>query len=92
MSYTPAIDVWAVGCVFGHLLTGTYLFTGNSANAIIESIFRILGLPSESMWPGVSELPLMENWIPIMRLEECTEGRRYIKRLPSTRDYKFLEK
>lgn len=28
--YTPAVDEWSIGCIFGELLIGSYLFEGRN--------------------------------------------------------------
>lgn len=29
-TYTPAIDIWSLGCIFAEMLTGRILFMGNT--------------------------------------------------------------
>jgi len=64
--YTPAIDMWAVGCIFSELVTSKPLFEGKEAKAEpnsipfqqnqLETIFKILGTPNLDQWTKV--LPL----------------------------------
>ena len=45
-SYTPAIDVWAAGCVLAEmLLQGKALFTGCNNSEMLSSITKIIGTP-----------------------------------------------
>jgi serine/threonine protein kinase len=45
--YTPAVDIWAAGCVVGEVLTGGMpLFPGNAKGAQIEEISKVLGPPT----------------------------------------------
>ncbi|CAL0328711.1 unnamed protein product [Lupinus luteus] len=57
--YSMAVDVWSVGCIFAELITKTALFPGDSELQQLLHIFRLLGTPNETMWPGVSKLM---NW------------------------------
>ncbi|XP_046648280.1 cyclin-dependent kinase 14-like [Daphnia pulicaria] len=57
--YSSPLDLWGVGCIFVELLTGSPAFPGvKDAADQLERIFKILGTPTESTWPGVSRLPL----------------------------------
>jgi cell division cycle 2-like protein len=60
--YTPAIDMWSVGCIFAELLTQTPLFDGKGEIEQITKIFTTLGTPTEEIWPGVSDLPIMKQF------------------------------
>lgn len=66
--YTPAIDMWAVGCIFAELLSLRPIFKGeetkmdskktvpfqrNQMNKIVE----ILGMPRRENWKGLSDMP-----------------------------------
>ncbi|OIW07942.1 hypothetical protein TanjilG_20043 [Lupinus angustifolius] len=57
--YSMAVDIWSVGCIFAELVTKTALFPGDSELQQLLNIFRLLGTPNETMWPGVSKLM---NW------------------------------
>ena len=50
--YTPAIDIWSLGCIFAELLLREPLLTGINELDQLDKIFRLLGMPSESSWPG----------------------------------------
>jgi cell division cycle 2-like len=60
--YTPAIDMWSVGCIFAELLTQTPLFDGKGELEQITKIFTTLGTPTEETWPGVSQLNAMKQF------------------------------
>jgi len=71
--YGPALDVWAVGCIFAEVLlcrTGRRqpFFGGDPDNpnktpeAYVEEIFTILGKPTDDTWPCVHKLPLYRNF------------------------------
>lgn len=47
-TYTPAIDIWAAGCIIAETVrSGSPIFTGVSNAALLQSIVRIMGLPSD---------------------------------------------
>ncbi|KAI9308810.1 kinase-like domain-containing protein [Cunninghamella echinulata] len=66
--YTKAIDMWAVGCIFGELLALKPIFKGEEAKmdnkknvpfqrSQLTKIFEILGSPSKDRWPTMDQLP-----------------------------------
>ncbi|KAJ3042780.1 Cyclin-dependent kinase 3 [Rhizophlyctis rosea] len=66
--YSTAVDMWSVGCIFAELCSGRPFFPGDSEIDEIFRIFRILGTPSEDMWPNIQQLPdwkqSFPNWAP----------------------------
>eukprot|EP00598_Pedospumella_elongata_P006572 CAMPEP_0184974362 /NCGR_PEP_ID=MMETSP1098-20130426/5885_1 /TAXON_ID=89044 /ORGANISM="Spumella elongata, Strain CCAP 955/1" /LENGTH=415 /DNA_ID=CAMNT_0027496943 /DNA_START=6 /DNA_END=1250 /DNA_ORIENTATION=- len=56
-TYSTAVDMWSVGCIFAEMLTGEPLFPGEGEADQIMKIFKILGAPNEDRWPGFSQLP-----------------------------------
>ncbi|XP_072169772.1 cyclin-dependent kinase 10-like [Diadema setosum] len=59
---TTAIDMWAAGCIMGELLANKPLMPGTSELHQINYIIDLLGTPNDSIWPGFSELPLLQNF------------------------------
>ena len=66
--YTPAIDLWAVGCIFAELLSLRPIFKGEEAKLDSKKavpfqrnqmgkIGEILGLPRKSEWPLLQSMP-----------------------------------
>ncbi|CAO2829427.1 unnamed protein product [Amaranthus hypochondriacus] len=55
--YSTAIDMWSLGCIMAELLSKDPLFNGKSEIEQLNKIFRILGTPNETIWPGFSKLP-----------------------------------
>ena len=68
--YTPAIDLWAVGCILAELLSLRPIFKGEEAKIDInnkktipfqkgqlQKIFEILGTPTTEMWPNIQKYP-----------------------------------
>ncbi|KAL2546011.1 Mitogen-activated protein kinase 9 [Forsythia ovata] len=44
--YTPAIDIWSIGCIFAEILTGKPLFPGKNVVHQLDLITELLGSPS----------------------------------------------
>lgn len=44
--YTPAIDIWSVGCIFAEMLTGKPLFPGKNVVHQLDLMTDLLGTPS----------------------------------------------
>nr|AZA07816.1 cyclin-dependent kinase G2L [Vaccinium corymbosum] len=55
--YSTAIDMWSLGCIMAELLLKAPLFNGKTEFDQLDKIFRILGTPNETIWPGFSKLP-----------------------------------
>ncbi|CAG7943052.1 unnamed protein product [Penicillium salamii] len=66
--YTPAVDMWAVGCIFAELLSLRPIFKGEEAKMDskktvpfqrnqMSKIVEILGLPRVESWPGLHSMP-----------------------------------
>ncbi|KAJ0242334.1 Mitogen-activated protein kinase 18 [Hirschfeldia incana] len=51
--YTPAIDIWSIGCIFAEVLTGKPLFPGKSVAHQLELITDLLGTPKSETISGV---------------------------------------
>lgn len=55
--YSTPVDMWSVGCIFAEIVTKRPLFDGDSEIDQIKKIFRLMGTPNDSIWPGVESLP-----------------------------------
>ncbi|KAL9622819.1 MAG: hypothetical protein Q9160_002938, partial [Pyrenula sp. 1 TL-2023] len=66
--YTPAIDLWAVGCIFAELLALRPIFKGEEAKMDskktvpfqrnqMSKIVEIMSMPRKEEWPGLVDLP-----------------------------------
>jgi len=63
--YSTSIDMWSVGCIMAEMvMSGQPLFPGDSEIDQIFKIFKVLGTPNESTWPGVSQLPDFKSTFP----------------------------
>ncbi|KAL5963540.1 Cyclin-dependent kinase 1 [Taenia solium] len=54
--YCCGVDMWSMGCMLAEIATGDPLFRGDSEIDQLFHIFRIMGLPTEENWPGVTKL------------------------------------
>ncbi|KAK9793664.1 putative Kinase-like domain-containing protein [Seiridium cardinale] len=66
--YTPAIDMWAVGCIMAELLSLRPIFKGEEAKMDskktvpfqrnqMQKIVDIMGLPTKEQWPFLTSMP-----------------------------------
>ena len=56
------------------MVNGSPLFTGTSQETQLETIFRHLGTPNESIFPGMSELPEVRTDLPFYRTPESLQS------------------
>lgn len=56
--YHTAVDMWAVGCIFGELLRHKPMLPGKTELKQLQLIFKLLGTPNEKIWPGFNKLRL----------------------------------
>ena len=47
--YSPAIDIWSIGCIFAEILQGKPLFPGRNVVHQLELITDLLGSPSQEV-------------------------------------------
>ncbi|KAI1767134.1 Pkinase-domain-containing protein [Hypoxylon sp. FL1150] len=69
--YTPAIDMWAVGCIFAELLSLRPIFKGEEAKMDkktvpfqrnqMQKIVDIMGMPTKERWPFLPSMPEYNN-------------------------------
>lgn len=70
--YTPAIDLWAVGCIFAELLSLRPIFKGEEAKMDakksppfqknqMQKIIEILGMPTKDQWPLLTSMSEYSN-------------------------------
>lgn len=75
VEYSGPIDIWGIGCIFSEMVSGRPLFPGSTNEDQIALIWKILGTPTESTWPGVSQLSEYkpEIWAVETRQEWATQ-------------------
>ncbi|KAL5484677.1 hypothetical protein EMCRGX_G021217 [Ephydatia muelleri] len=62
--YSCPVDVWSAACIFAEMVTKRPLFHGDSEIDQLFRIFRTLGTPNETVWPGVTQLPDFKPTFP----------------------------
>ena len=60
-TYSTAVDMWSVGCIFAELLLKEPLFQAKAEIELISMIFKLLGPPTNDSWPEYSSLPLAKT-------------------------------
>ncbi|KAJ4486323.1 Pkinase-domain-containing protein [Lentinula aciculospora] len=60
-TYSTAVDMWSVGCIFAELLLKEPLFQAKNELELISMIFKLLGPPTNNTWPAYSSLPLAQT-------------------------------
>jgi len=65
--YSTPVDIWSIGCIFAEMANGRPLFPGSADGDQLQKIFKVLGTPSESAWPAITELP---EWNPNFPVHE----------------------
>ncbi|KAL7609450.1 mitogen-activated protein kinase 9 [Lactuca sativa] len=74
--YTPAIDIWSIGCIFAEMLTGKPLFPGRNVVHQLDLVTDLLGSPSAEI---------------IARIRN-EKARRYLNGLPNKTKVPFSHK
>uniref|UniRef100_A0A1A9ZKZ6 Protein kinase domain-containing protein n=1 Tax=Glossina pallidipes TaxID=7398 RepID=A0A1A9ZKZ6_GLOPL len=62
--YSCPVDIWSIGCIFAEMTTRKPLFQGDSEIDQLFKMFRILGTPTEEIWPGITSLPDYKTTFP----------------------------
>jgi serine/threonine protein kinase len=65
--YSIPVDIWSVGCIFAEMAQGRPLFAGDSEIDQLFKIFKILGTPTEELYPGSTSLPDFKATFPKWR-------------------------
>jgi cell division cycle 2-like protein len=56
-TYSIAVDMWSVGCIFAELLLKEPLFQAKGELELLSMIFKLLGPPTKNSWPEYFDLP-----------------------------------
>ena len=54
--YSVGIDMWSAGCILADLLRKGPLFRANTEEGQLVEIMKVMGTPTEAVWPGVTQL------------------------------------
>lgn len=81
--YGPSVDIWSAACVLVEIFTRHAIFPGDGGEINqLDKIYAVLGTPSRSEWPGISELQWFELLRPAARIPS-TFAEKYQHRLSS---------
>ncbi|CAG5114028.1 Oidioi.mRNA.OKI2018_I69.chr2.g8110.t1.cds [Oikopleura dioica] len=75
--YSTPVDCWSLGAIIGEMLTNVAVFPGDSEIDQLFKIFRVLGTPNESIWPGVTDLQEFNLNFPIFPKGEIPNPDRF---------------
>ncbi|CAK1366131.1 unnamed protein product [Cercospora beticola] len=68
--YGPAVDIWSAACVLVEIFTRHAIFPGDGSEIHqLDKIYNVLGTPSRSEWPGITELQWYELLRPTQRVQ-----------------------
>jgi serine/threonine protein kinase len=62
--YSLPIDIWSIGCIVAEMMLRKPLFPGDSEIDELFAIFKVLGTPTETTFPGVSQMPAFSPTFP----------------------------
>ncbi|GAA5872368.1 hypothetical protein JCM8547_000910 [Rhodosporidiobolus lusitaniae] len=60
--YSTAVDMWSIGCIFGELILREPLLPGRGEIDQVNKIFKLLGRPTDDIWPGFRSLPAAKSF------------------------------
>lgn len=75
--YGPVVDIWSAACVFMEMFTRKAIFPGEGGElSQLERIYHVLGTPSQSEWPSMTEMPWYELVHPAAATNSSGERRK----------------
>uniref|UniRef100_M4CKJ2 mitogen-activated protein kinase n=1 Tax=Brassica campestris TaxID=3711 RepID=M4CKJ2_BRACM len=87
-TYTPAIDIWSIGCIFAEVLMGKPLFPGKNVVHQLDLMTDLLGTPSldtisralaDPYFKGLAKVEREPSCQPITKMEFEFERRKVTK-------------
>lgn len=69
-NYSTSVDIWSVGCIFAEIVNRKALFAGNNEEEQLLKIVRLRGIPPANEWPGITELPLYNDFEHVIKQGE----------------------
>lgn len=71
--YSTGVDMWSIGCIFAEMANRKPLFAGDSEIDQIFKIFKVLGTPTEEVWPEVTYLADFKPTFPKWRKQDLAK-------------------
>ena len=88
--YGGAVDIWSAACVLVEIFTRHAIFPGDGGEINqLDKIYNVLGTPSRSEWPGITELQWYELLRPTHRIQSSFK-QKYEQRVPD-KSFELLE-
>jgi serine/threonine protein kinase len=78
LQYTPAIDIWSIGCIFAEMLTGKPLFPGKNVVHQLDLMTDLLGTPPSESTARVSYLILITAALIFHYLRQITYCKKVV--------------
>jgi serine/threonine protein kinase len=63
-TYSTSVDLWSIGTIFAEITHNRALFAGECEIDQLFRIFRTLGTPDDTNWPGFSSMPDHKKTFP----------------------------
>jgi serine/threonine protein kinase len=63
-TYSPAVDMWSVGCIIAEMSNRKPLLPGDSEIDQLHRIFKFIGTPTERVWKNCYSLPYWRTNFP----------------------------
>ena len=85
--YTPAIDMWSLGCIIAEFYTGSPLFTGECEHNQLVQIMEVIGVPPDNVLAISTRVKLFfeSNGTP-----KIPPNKKGIKKMPGTKKIKDI--
>lgn len=62
--YNCSVDVWSIGCIIAEISNKRPIFMGECDIDQLFRIFKVLGTPTNAVWPGVEDMPNYQSLFP----------------------------
>ena len=66
LQYTPAIDIWSIGCIFAEMLSGKPLFPGKNVVHQLDLMTDLLGTPPAE---SISRVSLSKSSLKFLNIK-----------------------